>query len=578
MILKNYRFITLSVLFLILSILSCRKTEQQAIITHEDITAKFFEQKGVIPQQLIPVITDLKKKAEKNDFITKLVSKAGYPQWHYSKAFSKKLDHAYRSTEDGNGIIYTYTPFVSNEFQNVQAVLITRQENEKITYKFMLADYYKDFPTTSIEGSATATDVAKLFFTFEHSIFGHSAMEIKDRDKLFLLSSEQIENGYFVPSVSIIAVENKEASREVSITTCTEIWYDPDGDDDPCDCSGNEYFHHYECTTIVIFDGNDGGGGGGSVGGGGSFNYPGGQNFTDYPEEDIHNFHNQTPMSTLAGWGVNFMPFPLKNFVQSLNQQQLDFWNNTANSQFVTMFTNYLIQQNFSSSTQVFVQSALSFLINNYSVYLQLSNFLDDNMYSEDAKNFALYALPILVDGGNLIIDDLYIETPTPDDNYNYLGAKNYIPNPILLSNGDMVSVTFGTTNSDNQNANQLVAVELINALKYALNKANNELSSSEKITSIHIMATSNGAHSPTSNHANGTAVDISRINGVKMVTSGVTNQIEKLQEAFDQFQYIRENFGPSFKHKYFIESNSWNYNFNVGGHKDHIHISIRKP
>lgn len=60
------------------------------------------------------------------------------------------------------------------------------------------------------------------------------------------------------------------------ITYCDEIWYDPDGDADPCDCIGNnEYFSHWECYTTYIDtggggDGNGNGDGGGGTGGGGT--------------------------------------------------------------------------------------------------------------------------------------------------------------------------------------------------------------------------------------------------------------------------------------------------------------------
>ncbi len=61
------------------------------------------------------------------------------------------------------------------------------------------------------------------------------------------------------------------------------------------------------------------------------------------------------------------------------------------------------------------------------------------------------------------------------------------------------------------------------------------------------------------------------------MIMTGVTNQIIELQKSFDNFTHIRENFGPYFKHKYDLYSQTWNYNHPVGGHKDHIHISVRK-
>jgi hypothetical protein len=77
------------------------------------------------------------------------------------------------------------------------------------------------------------------------------------------------------------------------------------------------------------------------------------------------------------------------------------------------------------------------------------------------------------------------------------------------------------------------------------------------------------------SNHTRGTAVDISRINGQKMFLIGPNDQIKKLQEAMDDFPNVRENFGPHFKHKYSAETDSWNYNYPIGGHKDHIHFSV---
>ena len=68
---------------------------------------------------------------------------------------------------------------------------------------------------------------------------------------------------------------------------------------------------------------------------------------------------------------------------------------------------------------------------------------------------------------------------------------------------------------------------------------ANNNLPTKKKITDIYVMATTNGKHYATRNHFDGTAIDISRINGQKMITTGVTDQIIKLQEANDSFPYV---------------------------------------
>lgn len=202
--------------------------------------------------------------------------------------------------------------------------------------------------------------------------------------------------------------------------------------------------------------------------------------------------------------------------------------------------------------------------------------FIVTQQFTTEAGAFAKEAVLAVMQGGEVDFEEAYISMPTPDDNYNYTGQKEYIPSTLTLDNGDEVNVEFGVTNSDNENANQEVATHLIDGMKYALNEANNNLSSIEKITEIYIMATTNGDHSDNSNHYNGTAVDISRINGNKMALSGVTDQIIELQEAFDNYQYVRENFGPHFKHKYSIETDSWNYNHPVGGHTSHIHFSSK--
>ena len=195
--------------------------------------------------------------------------------------------------------------------------------------------------------------------------------------------------------------------------------------------------------------------------------------------------------------------------------------------------------------------------------------------------NFAKEAVDAICNGGGVDYEELYISVPTPDDNYVYQDPKENIPNRLTLSNGDIVNVTFVTHTSDNKSSNQKVAVELVNSMKFALEQANNNLSLANKIISINVYATTNG-HGTTgnSNHLKATAVDINSINGKRMALTGLTNQIIELQKAFDNFQYIRENFGPFFKHKFSKENpigSQWNYNYPVSGHKDHIHISIRK-
>ena len=141
----------------------------------------------------------------------------------------------------------------------------------------------------------------------------------------------------------------------------------------------------------------------------------------------------------------------------------------------------------------------------------------------------------------------------TDYDNTYYSGPKQLIPKSIILNDGSTLTITFGTTQSDNKNANNDVAIDLVNIIKFAINLSNSKLENSNKTTSIYIAATTNGTHSSTTNHTRGTEVDISRINGAKMINLGNNAQVKALQEAFNNYPKIRENFGPSLNTRHFL-------------------------
>ena len=133
---------------------------------------------------------------------------------------------------------------------------------------------------------------------------------------------------------------------------------------------------------------------------------------------------------------------------------------------------------------------------------------------------------------------------------------------PAIPSNINGVTVNFAP--AVNNNVQQLV----IDALRHCIkpNIANSPLDS------IWISsARRNNANN--SRHNTGRAVDISRINGVKMLGGFNTNPHVKaittaIQEKFESFPERRENFGPALKKKL-------GEPFQVSGHKDHIHFSV---
>lgn len=196
---------------------------------------------------------------------------------------------------------------------------------------------------------------------------------------------------------------------------------------------------------------------------------------------------------------------------------------------------------------------------------------------SDESIEFLKAAVEALKDNQAVSFENAYIETPTPDDNYKYSGDKVLITMPLLLSSKDTVIIKFGITKSDKISANQPVSPDLIEAIKHGLEKTNQKLEKSQVIKSIFVMATTNGGHGIKSNHYTATAVDISGINGEKIVFIQSSPQVEHLQKSFDTFLLIRENFGPVFNHKYSVERDKWNYNYKLKHpHDDHIHISVR--
>ena len=80
-------------------------------------------------------------------------------------------------------------------------------------------------------------------------------------------------------------------------------------------------------------------------------------------------------------------------------------------------------------------------------------------------------------------------------------------------------------------------------------------------------------SHQLPSRHMQHKAVDISRINGVKIVLGypqgGATKAIvDAIQDSFEGYAHRRENYGPHFKKK-----NGQPHA--VSGHNDHVHLSV---
>lgn len=117
----------------------------------------------------------------------------------------------------------------------------------------------------------------------------------------------------------------------------------------------------------------------------------------------------------------------------------------------------------------------------------------------------------------------------------------------------------------------QEVDIRVIEGLRRVL-KPN--IAEGHMLSEIYI-SSANDQHEQPSRHVmgGGKAVDISRINGMKMAVFYTSNASVKaiadaIQSAFETYTYRRENFGPFFKKKLGTP-------MPMAGHLDHIHLSV---
>lgn len=215
----------------------------------------------------------------------------------------------------------------------------------------------------------------------------------------------------------------------------------------------------------------------------------------------------------------------------------------------------------------------------------------------------------------NVVLDDF------EDDTQPVVRTKTeLIPIPIKLSTGQEVVITFGRS-SDGVSGYQEVDTLLVNTLKDVLEISNKELLKRNvpPIKTLFVLCTTNGHKPwPNSNHNSGTAIDISEINGNRIIYTRISGRISKqfkediekldydkdikgkyrlvfqdavavqidelylyervkmLQAVFLKHKRSRENFGPFLMKKKLMSQQIIDKKESVRPHEDHLHFSVR--
>ncbi len=125
------------------------------------------------------------------------------------------------------------------------------------------------------------------------------------------------------------------------------------------------------------------------------------------------------------------------------------------------------------------------------------------------------------------------------------------------------VTVEFADTVDKN------VVQGMIDGLKHSIKT---DIASGHTLQKIYV-SSANDSHTSPSRHMQQKAVDISRINGTKIVlgypgAAEIKAIVDAIQDSFEGYSGRRENFGPYLKKKF---GQDWT----VSGHDDHIHLSV---
>jgi hypothetical protein len=245
---------------------ACRKAEDVRDVTEQNSTeTKLFNLSGINDPDIKAFAMEMKRQSIEERFADGFLEKNGIPRWNRSEKIKAS-----------EGIL-AVIPFALEGKQEMNGFIIAKRD---YAGAFSFSLYRKDLLNTYgfDEGkSLTASKVQTIINHFNQSEFGVSKYRLADnrqlplsvrkghpgKDKKEMLSGH-IKTNRLLPRGGEPPVS--AYLQCMSYLEETEWWWDPDGEDDPCDCSGNEYYVYSTFETVTVCWDSGGGGGSGSGG------------------------------------------------------------------------------------------------------------------------------------------------------------------------------------------------------------------------------------------------------------------------------------------------------------------------
>jgi hypothetical protein len=221
----------LFLLTLFTAIIACKKNDIQDSFQEVDKakSIRFFELKSDTKSHIVRLNRELFELNQRNQFIKEFIKLAGYPRWDKGFSLTKRSSNKrvqLRSSANDSTIII---PVVSESDKAVTGAIIVRI-SDTTSYHLVLLNNYQSY-------NANKSTFIKAMMILDAKVYGYNKFKIMDTSAI-----NNTNEIYFSPKRHSSNSNRTESVNYDDPCEIIEIWYDPDGDADPCDCSGNEYY------------------------------------------------------------------------------------------------------------------------------------------------------------------------------------------------------------------------------------------------------------------------------------------------------------------------------------------------
>lgn len=263
----TFRFIILICLSGLV-IYACRKIDSRSNGSVEWMEQRFFNSRPSSEPHVRALNDFMKRKNNRDHFVKSTVKQIGYPYW--DKSISVKGIADQRGAGGGDTTIITYIPFVRDEENFVNTLLVIKSEAGRDTTFNYLCDWqYSKLYNSSSSPTDSAEQLALFFMMADNEVFGYKDFIITD-SVLFRYNDSLVSDVHIETVAEDGRYYNGKANVMSSGPVCIDFYMNLNG----CVSCGNTTFQQCWNAYYGVTVGLPPGSGGGDGGGGGSGSPP----------------------------------------------------------------------------------------------------------------------------------------------------------------------------------------------------------------------------------------------------------------------------------------------------------------